>query len=74
MPKNLQILSLVAFLHQCSCTLQINVKFKMIIIDFISAPSFNKTYYFHQNYFISNRFVKKQCDDDNTSCNNFDKF
>ena len=44
MPKNLQILNLVAFLRQCSFTLQINVEFRMIIIDFISAPSFNKPY------------------------------
>ena len=46
----------------------------MIIINFISAPSFNKTYYFYQNYFISNKFIKKQFDDNNTTCNNFDKF
>ena len=67
MPKNWQILSLVAFLCRCSCTLQINAKFRMIIINFISAPSFNKMCYFYQNYFISNKFIKKQCDDNNTT-------
>ena len=70
----MQILSLVTFLRWCSCTLQINVKLRMIIIDFISAPSLKKTYYFYHNYFISNRFIKKQCDDNNTTCDNFDKF
>lgn len=38
----MQILSLVTFLRRCSCTLQINVKLRMIIIDFISAPSLKK--------------------------------
>ena len=38
----MQILSLVTFLCRCSCTLQINVKLRMIIIDFISAPSLKK--------------------------------
>ena len=38
----MQILSVVAFLRRCSCTLQINVKLRMVIIDFISAPFLKK--------------------------------
>ena len=74
MPKNLQILSLVAFLYRRICSLQIYVKFRMIIIGLFLLLSVIKHIIFITIILLVTNSIKKQCDDNNTTCNNFDQF